>query len=129
MSRKTYHVDYRRDGRFWIATVRGVRGCHTQGRTLEAAKRRIRQALALHVDNAKTATLTDTTHLPPAVRRLLASVRPTRQRAIEADRAAAAAAQQLIRTLGGPGLRLSTRDIAELLELSHQRVHQLQAKK
>ena len=25
MNRKTYHIDYRRDGRFWIATVRGVR--------------------------------------------------------------------------------------------------------
>jgi predicted RNase H-like HicB family nuclease len=65
MKRKNYHIDYRRDGRFWIATVRCVRGCHTLGRTLEAAKRRIRQALALHVDDAKAATLTDATHLPP----------------------------------------------------------------
>ena len=53
-------------------------------------------------NDAKTAALTDTTHLPPAVRRLLTSMRTTRQRAIEADRTAAA--QQLIRTLGGRGL-------------------------
>ena len=61
-------------------------------------KRRIRQALTLHIDDAKTATLINTPHLPPGVRRLLTSVRTTRRRAIEADRTAAAAAQQLIRT-------------------------------
>jgi predicted RNase H-like HicB family nuclease len=125
MPRRTYHVDYRRDGRFWIATVRGVRGCHTQGRTLEAAKRRIRQALALHVDNAKTATLTETIHLPPGVQRQLAALRTTRAVALAADRRAAAAADRLIRVLSGRSLRLSMRDIAALLNLSHQRVHQL----
>ena len=31
-------------------------------------KRRIRQALTLHVDDAKTATLINTPHLPPGVR-------------------------------------------------------------
>ena len=45
---KSYRVAYERDkSGWWIATVRGVRGCHTQGRTVDEARRRIREALGL----------------------------------------------------------------------------------
>ena len=39
---KTYHVTYERDeSGWWVASVRGLRGCHTQGRTVDEARRRI----------------------------------------------------------------------------------------
>ena len=42
---------YERDeSGWWAATVRGVRVCHTQGRTVDEARRRIREALELFVD-------------------------------------------------------------------------------
>jgi hypothetical protein len=37
---KSYRVAYKRDeSGWWVATVRGVRGCHTQGRTVDEAAR------------------------------------------------------------------------------------------
>ena len=48
---KSYRVAYERDeSGWWVATVRGVRGCHTQGRTVDEAQRRIREALGLFVE-------------------------------------------------------------------------------
>jgi predicted RNase H-like HicB family nuclease len=51
---------YERDeAGWWVASVRKVRGCHTQGRTVDEARRRIREALELFVDDARKATLID----------------------------------------------------------------------
>src|SRR5882672_12230855 len=56
----TYHVAYDRDeSAWWVASVREVRGCHTQGRTLDEARRNIREAMALFVDEAQTARLVE----------------------------------------------------------------------
>jgi predicted RNase H-like HicB family nuclease len=39
---KTYHVGYERDEAGWgVASARELRGCHTQGRTVDEARRRI----------------------------------------------------------------------------------------
>src|SRR5687767_2512437 len=47
---KSYRVTYERDpAGWWVAAVREVPGCHTQGRTLAQARRRIREALGLFV--------------------------------------------------------------------------------
>lgn len=47
----SYTVRYERDeDGWWVATVKGVKGCHTQGRSIEAARKRIRESLALYVD-------------------------------------------------------------------------------
>ncbi len=56
---KSYRVAYERDDSGWwvVATVRGVRGCHTQGRTVDEARRRIREALDLFVDDARKVPL------------------------------------------------------------------------
>lgn len=56
----TYHVVYDQDddGR-WFASVPAVPGCHTQGQTIEEARQRIRDALALFVDDAADATFTE----------------------------------------------------------------------
>jgi len=73
---KSYRVAYERDeSGWWVATVRGVRGCHTQGRTVDEARRRIREALELFVDNARRAPIVDDVKLPSAETR---AIRPTR---------------------------------------------------
>src|SRR6476619_4645318 len=55
---KTYHVAYERDASgWWVASVRELRGCHTQGRTVDEARRRIREALDLFVDDARRAPI------------------------------------------------------------------------
>ena len=60
-----YHVAYERDeSGWWVASVREVRGCHTQGRTVDEARRRIRKAMELFVDDARSAKLVDNVKLP-----------------------------------------------------------------
>ena len=51
----------------WVATVKEVRGCHTQGRTIDQARRRIKEALELFVDHADEAELIDDVVLPANV--------------------------------------------------------------
>src|SRR5579863_5709516 len=63
-----YHVVYERDeSGWWVASVREVRGCHTQGRTVDEARRRIREAMGLFVDDARSAKLIDNVKLPATV--------------------------------------------------------------
>jgi hypothetical protein len=52
----------------------------------------------------------------------------SRRKADEEDRRAALAARRAVRVLRTGRLKMSTRDAARLLGLSHQRVHQLSQK-
>ncbi len=123
---KTYRVAYERDGSgWWVASVRGLRGCHTQGRTVEEARRRIVEALALFVDNARKAAIVDEVKLPAAAARAVRAYATLRRKAEEEDRRAALAARRAVRALRTGRLKMSARDAARLLGLSHQRVHQL----
>lgn len=108
-----------------MASVRGVRGCHTQGRTVDEARRRIREALELFVDDARTARIVDDVKLPMAATRAIRAYAMSRRRADEEDRRAALAARRAVRVLRSGRLKMSARDAARLLGLSHQRVHQL----
>ena len=121
----TYTVRYERDDtNWWVATVKEVRGCHTQGRTIDQARRRIREALGLFVDDADAAELIDEIALPANAQTLLNQVRATRKRAEEEaaklQNSTADAARLLTKEIG-----VSVRDAGELLGLSHQRVQQL----
>ena len=79
---KTYRVAYERDDSgWWVASVRGLRGCHTQGRTVDEARRRIVEALALFVDNARQATIVDEVKLPMALRGRSAPIATLRKKA------------------------------------------------
>ncbi len=123
---KTYRVTYDRDeSGWWIASVRGLRGCHTQGRTVDEARRRIVEAMELFVDNARSAKLIDDIKLPPAAKKAIRAYSTLRRKAAEEDRRAALAARRAVRVLRGGRLRMSARDAARVLGLSHQRVHQL----
>jgi predicted RNase H-like HicB family nuclease len=123
---KTYRVAYERDeSGWWVASVRGVRGCHTQGRTVDEARRRIVEALDLFVDNARTAAIVDDVKLPTGAARAVRAYATLRKKAEQEDRRAALAARRAVRMLRGGRLKMSARDAARLLGLSHQRVHQL----
>ena len=123
---KTYHVDYERDeSGWWVASVRELRGCHTQGRTVDEARRRIREAMGLFVDNAPAAKVVEDVKLPANARKAISAYARLRKKADQEDRRAAAAARRAVRVLQGGRLKMSARDAAKFLGLSHQRVHQL----
>ena len=121
-----YHVAYVRDeAGYWVAEVREVRGCRTQGRTIDEARRRIREALSLFVDDAVEAELIDDVKLPATAVKAIRAYATLRKRADQEDRRAAIAARRAVRLLRGGRLKMSARDAARLLGVSHQRVHQL----
>ena len=123
---RSYLVAYERDeSGWWVASVRGVRGYHTQGRTVDEARRRIVEALALFVNNARKATLVDEVKLPKATAKAVSTYATLRKKAEEEDRRAALGARRAVRVLRSGRLKMSVRDAARLLGLSHQRVHQL----
>lgn len=121
-----YVVTYKRDeAGWWVASARGVRGCHSQGRTVAEANRRIREALALFVDDADSATLIDDVRLPAAATRAVREYTARKKRAEGESKRAASAARRAVHVLQNGKLKLSARDAARVLGLSHQRVHQL----
>jgi len=127
---KTYRVTYERDeSGWWVASVREVRGCHTQGRTVDEARRRIREALELCIDDASSVKLVDEVKLPADAKNAIDAYARLRKKAEQEDRRAAAAARRAVRVLRGGRLRMSARDAARFLGLSHQRIHQLSTRR
>jgi predicted RNase H-like HicB family nuclease len=125
-SRAVYHVEYERDpSGWWVGSIREVKGCHTQGRTIAETRRRIREALGLFVGGAERAELVDAVRIPAGERRLLKAYKTARQKAENETRKASAVARRAAKALAGGRLRLSRRDAGEILGLSHQRVQQL----
>jgi predicted RNase H-like HicB family nuclease len=123
---KKYHVAYERDRTgWWVASVREIRGCHTQGRTVDEARRRIREALGLFIDDADTVDLIDAVKLPASAAKAIRTYATLRKKADQQDKRATAAAREAVRVLRAGNLKMSARDAARLLGLSHQRVHQL----
>jgi predicted RNase H-like HicB family nuclease len=121
-----YHVTYERDETgWWVGAVREVRGCHTQGRTVDEARRRIREALELFIDDARSAELVDDVKLPATAAKAIRAYATLRKKADQEDKRASAAARRAVRVLRSGRLKMSARDAARLLGLSHQRVHQL----
>ncbi len=127
---KSYRVTYKRDeSGWWVASVRGLRGCHTQGRTVDEARRRIIEAMELFVDNALSVEIVDDVKLPAAARSAIRAYATLRKKAEQQDRRVALAARRAVRVLRGGRLKMSARDAARVLGLSHQRVHQLAQEK
>lgn len=123
---KTYTAVYEHDADedVWNVRIKGVTGCQTYGRSLRQAQSRIREALALWLDVAR-AELKVRDQFPDALAAVADDV--TRARTA-AERAGAKAQQQTVEAVKAlTELGLSRRDAAELLGLSHQRVHQLLA--
>jgi len=123
----TYTVRYERheDG-WWTAEIPAVQGCLTQGRTIAQCRRRIREALALFVDEAvaRKATLVDDVRLGGGVTRVVRRVAAARRKADAVQAKVQQDTRAAVKELTGR-LGLSVRDAAEVLEISYQRVQQL----
>ena len=108
----------------WIVYVRGHRHeIHTFARSLRRARENIRDALSLWYDDADTATIVDRIELAPALKEELATTEELARLHSEMSRELAARRRRAVRALQKSGM--GTRDIAELLELSQQRVSQI----
>jgi predicted RNase H-like HicB family nuclease len=108
----------------WIVHIREIRGCHTYGRSLHQARRRIREALSLWIDDADRATIAEEIRLPAAARVALNRARRARERADRERDLAQEETERTARTLL-EDVGLGMRDAGELLGLSHQRIQQL----
>lgn len=121
----SYRVVFERDeSGAWIVRVPSVRGCHAYGRSLQQARTRIREALALWVDDAETADFEEEVRLPARALRAVERSHQARKDAESGREKATAATVEAARTLV-EDLELGLRDAADLLGLSHQRVQQL----
>ena len=122
----SYNVTFMRDeDGWWVATVRGVKGCHTQGRTINEAERRIREALGLFVEDADEAALVRNVKLPDNVKKVVGLHRKYGKQFVDVKEKFKDATVQAVKVLTGE-FGLSVRDAGELLGLSHQRVQQIQ---
>lgn len=126
--RTSYTVRYERDETgWWVAQVKEAPAAITQGRTIAEARRRIREALALALDDdaaAKRAKLIDDVRLPADARRALEQARAARARLANESKKAQESTARAVRTLL-KGMHLSVRDAGDLIGISPQRVHQL----
>jgi predicted RNase H-like HicB family nuclease len=124
----SYKVRYERDeDGWWIARVVGVAGVHSNGRTIDEARRRVREALSLAVDDADTAELVDDIRLPRDLRKLLRQQQKARENAAQAQEEANALGRKVVRRLTKE-LHLSRRDVGTLLQVSGQMVQKLAKK-
>lgn len=122
---KTYTVEYERDeSGWWVATVRGVPGCHTQGRSIQQARTRIQEALELALPDSGGSKLKEKVKLPGKVQKVLAKREAAQQRLEEDEARAQELTRRAVTTLVRE-LELSVRDAGALLGLSHQRVQQI----
>ncbi len=126
--RTSYTVRYERDETgWWVAQVKEAPAAITQGRTIAEARRRIREALALALDDdaaAKRAKLIDDVKLPADARRALEEARAARARLATESKKAQKSTAKAVRALL-ERMHLSVRDAGDLIGISPQRVHQL----
>jgi len=127
MRKKEYTARYRMEDGDWLVEIDEIPQVHSFGRTLAKAQANIRDALALwlQVDDPGKLHVRDLyADLPEELARAVADAGATRSQAAElSDRAqklTAHAARALVSDFG-----MSVRDAAQLLQVSHQRVHQL----
>jgi predicted RNase H-like HicB family nuclease len=126
-ARPAYVATYEFDGRAWIVQFRDL-GIATFGRTLAAAKRYARSALAVHLEvaslDAAGVGIVDDVCLPGEIGDEISRLADQRSKA-DALRAEVASATRTaaadLRRLG-----LSTRDVGEILGISGARVAQIE---
>ena len=127
-TKKSYMVIYELDEEgWWVATVKGLQGVHTQARTIERARARIREALEAAGVETEEIELRDDVKLPAKVQNAILLARGAREEAEHQQERAQAALRAAARVLT-QSVGLSVRDAAELLGISFQRVHQLTEK-
>ena len=130
--RKQHHytVRYERDeSGWWVVTIDGKPSgvnCVSQGRSIQQARTRIREALALALDDDKAAAAAvfdEHIEMGRDVRSRLKRLTEKRERLEKLRTEASAEAKETAKILTKQGL--SVRDTAELIGVSLQRVQQL----
>jgi predicted RNase H-like HicB family nuclease len=120
---KKYTVDYvLGDDGWWTASVREVRGAHTQGRSIAQARRRVREALSLFVDDADRAELLDNIRIDAETRSILRKASQARAALERQQKSVSQLSRTAVKKLTA---RMSVRDASEVLGVSPQRVQQL----
>lgn len=123
--KKSVTVSYERDEKgWWVASVKGIPGCHTQGRSIGQARTRIREALEAAAPDLQRVELKEVMKLPTKAKQVLARRQAAQRRLAAHEEKAQELTRQAIRTLVRD-LDLSVRDAGALLGISHQRVQQL----
>jgi len=127
MTKKHYSARYIFEDGNWVVEIVEIPQVHTFGRTLARARSNIRDALGLWLrveDPALLNIAEEFSGIPGDLAGVVFEAGQSRTRASElsarAQQLTAVAAGRLVEDLG-----LSTRDAAELLGISHQRVYQL----
>ena len=118
---KAYKATVERDeAGWWVATVRGVPGVHTQGRTLKQVRERAQEAL----EAAKPGAVVSHFQLkPPDLQAMLRRVDAARKRHAKSGAEVQNLLRRVARKLNAKGV--GRRDSGELLGMSFQRVQQL----
>jgi hypothetical protein len=100
-------------------------GCHTQGRTIQQARERIREALQAWFDltSPYAGELVDDVRMPASARRVVRSAEQARSRAKAADADASEKTRAALAALVELGWSL--RDAGELVGVTRQRAQQL----
>jgi predicted RNase H-like HicB family nuclease len=120
-----YVVDLERDeDGWWVASVRHVAGVHTQGRSIEEAVRRVREALSLVRHGTDTAELEPVVKLPQQVRARVREFVSVRKRFEVCQGEFGESSRATVRYLTTDA-QMSVRDVGKILGISHQRVQQL----
>ena len=124
---KKYIVSYHRDkDGVLIATVKGLKGCHSYGRSLREARTNILDALSLWVNrDIKSDQLDEDWSLivPKPVARMIEEARAIQKQAERLPIIRKEIAEELVAS------GLSVRDAGWMMGVTHQRVHQLVPKK
>jgi predicted RNase H-like HicB family nuclease len=125
---KTLTAAFQRDDEgYWLVELLEEPRVHTYGRTLAKAREHIVDATALWYEVApEELDIVEDIRLPEPVKASLELARREREHAQSAQEVAAGATRDAARALVKEG-RLSVRDAADVLGLSHQRVQQLLA--
>jgi predicted RNase H-like HicB family nuclease len=126
---RTFKVIYEYDvdpkqGAGWLVHIPEVQSCHTDGRSLAEARRNIREALAVCLDDedrdaiAEAATFDEEFRMPSALRKAVKRATKAREQAAKQRAAEVEAARAIAETL-------SLRDAGELLGMSPEGVRKL----
>ncbi|HEY3498240.1 MAG TPA: type II toxin-antitoxin system HicB family antitoxin, partial [Polyangiaceae bacterium] len=123
---KKYTISYALDAGngWWTAELAGVPGCITQGRTIEQARERMREAIQAWFDLSRPfdGALVDDVRLPAQARAIVQKVRVAKEQAEDAIEVLSESSRRAVKTLTGLGMSL--RDAGTLLGLSRQRAQQ-----
>jgi predicted RNase H-like HicB family nuclease len=124
---KTYtaRLEREKDSR-WTVELEEEPRVHTWGKTVEQSLARVREAAALWFQTDEhDIELVPHPVLPKAAGRTVEQARQAREQARDADRLAIERTRKAAAALTRRGI--SMRDVAAILGISHQRVHQLLA--